>query len=117
MSASFYRRLWKRDTHLRSSSISFLHRSNESSGPECLITSHRNAISPTIAAELVPLFLAVPEALIWTVSRNVDWRFGYALVNFTLCAMKRALIAAFFKRKSDCGVFYSRECGDCDAGA
>src|SRR5258708_16360865 len=100
MSASFYRRLWKRDTHLRSSSISFLHRSNESSGPECLITSHRNAISPTIAAELVPLFLAVPEPLIWTVSRNVDWRVGYALLTLTLVAMTNALIAALVKSEN-----------------
>ena len=44
------RRLWKRDIYLQSSSIFFFHPSNDPSGPECFITSHRNAVSPTISA-------------------------------------------------------------------
>jgi len=47
-----------------------------------------------IDSELVPLFLALPEALIWTVSRDVDGRFGYTLLTLTLFAMKRAPVAA-----------------------
>ena len=46
------------------------------------------------AAELVPVFLVLPDALIRTVSRNVDQRFGETLLTLTLVAMKSAPVAA-----------------------
>ncbi len=39
---------------------------------QCSFANHLH----DIAAELVPVFLVLLDALIWTVSRNVNWCFG-----------------------------------------
>ena len=59
---------------------------------QCCFANHLR----DIAAELVPVFLVLPDALIQTVSRNVDWRFGEMemLLTLTLVAMKSAPVAA-----------------------